>query len=110
MLVPQVVVLKNGSIMQQGTPAEIQRDSPQLYKGWVDAGVAAKAETPDMSDEAGKDQGIDKDIQALRKQVSEREKEIRFRKASRKSRGGSSFEDGEGLNGMTYYKGQSGLR
>ncbi|XP_071807652.1 ATP-binding cassette sub-family C member 9-like [Asterias amurensis] len=98
--VDYVVVLKNGSIMQQGTPAEIQRDSPQLYKGWVDAGVAAKAEAPDMSDAAGEDQGIDKDIQALRKQISEREKEIRFRKASRMSRASSIFEDDEDLDDL----------
>ena len=92
----QVIVLKNGSVIHQGTPSDIQQDNPELYDTWVTAGAAAMALDATSASEGGA--GDRHGHPALRQQIAEREKEMRFRQASRLSRASSILEDDETLD------------
>ncbi|XP_038067816.1 ATP-binding cassette sub-family C member 9-like [Patiria miniata] len=97
--VAYVIIMKNGKVAQQGTPEEIKAADPDLYESWATAATATKAAA--TAEQSDKDQGIDKDIKALREQIEEREKEKKFRKASRLSRASSFLEEEEPMDEQT---------
>ena len=72
--VAYVIVLRNGTVAHQGTPEEIREADSALYESWVAA--AKKTEELAAMEASEEDQGIDKEIKALREQIKERKKEL----------------------------------
>ncbi|XP_022080483.1 ATP-binding cassette sub-family C member 9-like [Acanthaster planci] len=94
--VAYVIIMRNGTVWSRGTPDEIKESDPALYESWVTAATATKELAAAEASE--RDQGIDKEIQALREQIKEREKELKFRRASRLTRTSSFLEEEEPLD------------